>query len=93
MSLLSRLTGRDPGISCQELVELVTEYLEGDLSARDRARFERHIAACPHCTAYLQQLRVTLEELGELSEDDLDAPVRDELLGAFRDWKASESPE
>ncbi len=78
-------------LSCQELVELVTNYLEGALSGRQRARFERHIAACPHCTEYLQQLRVTLAELGELHEEDVAGPVREDLLHAFRDWKALQS--
>ncbi len=89
MSLLQRLTGGRSNVSCQELVELVTDYLEGDLSAREHARFERHIAGCPHCTAYLDQLRATLDELGELREEDLAAPVREELLAAFRDWSAA----
>ena len=67
----------------------MTDYLEGNLSSRDQSRFERHIAGCPHCTAYLEQLRVTLGELGELREEDIDAPVREELLHAFRDWTAT----
>jgi anti-sigma factor RsiW len=90
MSLIDRLTRRPANLSCQELVEVVTDYLEGALSARDTARFERHLADCPHCTAYVQQLGVTLSELGELSEDDLDTPVGGELLRVFADWKASE---
>lgn len=89
MNLLERLGLGRSNVSCQELVELVTDYLEGNLPARERARFERHIAACPHCTAYLEQLRVTLGELGELHEEDIDAPVREELMHAFRDWSAS----
>lgn len=88
--LVDLIRGRS-GLSCQELVELVTDYLEGALTSRQRARFERHIAACPHCTAYLEQLRVTLRELGELQEDDVPAPMREELLNAFRDWKTLES--
>jgi anti-sigma factor RsiW len=85
MSLWQRLTGRSD-LSCQELVELVTDYLDGSLSPQQRARLQRHIDACPHCSAYLEQLRMTLLELGELREEDLEAPVREELLFAFRDW-------
>jgi len=89
MSLLSPLLyGRSP-LNCQQLVELVTNYLDGALTSRDRRRFERHISDCPHCTAYLEQLRVTLDELGELHEQDVAPEVRDELLEAFRDWGSS----
>lgn len=91
MSILSQLIPGRSNLSCRELVELVTDYLDGAMSPRERARFERHIAGCPHCTAYLQQLRVTLEEVGELREEDVAEPVREELLHAFRDWSASES--
>ena len=51
------------------MVELVTDYVEGALSARDRARFERHIAGCPHCTIYLEQMRITIRTLGRLPEE------------------------
>jgi len=87
MTVLEHLMRGRAGLTCRELVELVTDYLEGALTPRERARFERHIAVCPHCTAYLGQLRETLRELGDLTEDDV-APVREELLAAFRDWQA-----
>ena len=83
-----RLFTRRRGLSCQELVELVSDYLEGALSCSDRARFERHIADCPHCTAYLEQMRTTLAVLGRLEEESLPPAARDELLAAFRDWKS-----
>ncbi|HJR18457.1 MAG TPA: zf-HC2 domain-containing protein [Actinomycetota bacterium] len=76
-------------LSCKELVELVTDYLEGALSRRDRKRFERHIAACHGCTAYLEQMRVTIRLTGELVEEDLSEPARGELLAAFRSWSAT----
>jgi anti-sigma factor RsiW len=76
-------------LSCRELIELVTTYDEGALSRRDRRRFDRHIAGCPHCTAYLEQMRETIRISGRLDEDRLDPAARDELLAAFRDWKAS----
>jgi hypothetical protein len=74
-------------LTCRELVELVTEYLAESLSRRDRARFERHIAGCVNCTAYLEQFRETIRLTGTLREDELDPVARDELLATFRDWK------
>jgi anti-sigma factor RsiW len=74
-------------LSCQELVELVTDYFEGALSRRDRKRFERHIRGCDACTAYLEQIRLTIEVSGKLTGESLEPQVRDELLEAFRGWK------
>ena len=76
-------------IACRELVELVTDYFEGALSRRDRRRFERHIAGCDHCTAYLEQMRQTLRVLGTLSEETISSEAREALLHAFRDWRPS----
>jgi anti-sigma factor RsiW len=90
----SRLLGRrgDYGaLSCQELVELVTDYLEGALPDADHARFEAHIAGCEACTAYLRQMREMLELLGELTTESLTPQAEAELLAAFRDWKAGGS--
>jgi anti-sigma factor RsiW len=75
-----------PDLACRELVELVTDYLEGRLSPRQRRRFERHLAGCDGCTGYVEQLRVTIRVTGTLREDDLDPRLRDKLLAAFRDW-------
>jgi anti-sigma factor RsiW len=74
-------------MTCRELVQLITEYLEGDLSRRDRRRFERHLRSCDGCTTYVDQMRETVRVAGVLGEDDLAPAVRDELLGVFRDWK------
>jgi anti-sigma factor RsiW len=82
-----RLRRRNP-LTCQELVELVTDYLEGALSGRDRRRFEEHIAGCPHCTAYLDQMRVTIRVVGRLREETLEPRIKEDLLAAFRDWNA-----
>jgi anti-sigma factor RsiW len=76
-------------LSCHELVELVTDYVEGALDRRTRSRFERHISGCPHCTAYLEQIRETIRLTGMLREDQLEPQARDELLAAFRTWKAA----
>jgi anti-sigma factor RsiW len=79
------------GLSCRELVELVTDYLEDALSPTDRARFEAHIAGCEGCTMYLRQMREMLELLGELTTDSISPQAEAELLATFRDWKSSSS--
>jgi anti-sigma factor RsiW len=73
-------------ISCKELVELVTDYLEGRLAWVDRERVETHLRGCDGCTAYLEQMRATIAITGRLREDQLDPVMRDRLLDAFRDW-------
>jgi predicted anti-sigma-YlaC factor YlaD len=74
-------------LTCQELVELVTDYLEGSLSAQERARFDEHLAMCTGCRNYLAQMRRTISSLGQLSEESIPAQARDDLLGVFRNWK------
>jgi len=74
-------------LTCQELVELVTEYLEGTMPAEARARFEAHLATCTGCRRYLDQMRRTISLLGRLSEDSIGDEAREALLGAFRHWK------
>ncbi|MEA2272344.1 MAG: hypothetical protein QOI98_1052 [Solirubrobacteraceae bacterium] len=77
-----------PGLSCRELVELVTSYFEGALPRRDRRRFDAHLSACDGCTAYVEQMHETIRLAGVLREEDLDPRARDALLHAFRDWRA-----
>ena len=74
-------------MSCRELVELVTEYLDGVMPAADRRRFEKHLRLCPGCQTYLEQMRASARLLGGLSPEAVPANVREELLRAFRDWK------
>jgi anti-sigma factor RsiW len=74
-------------LTCQELVELVTDYFEGALSRRDRKRFEAHIAVCPHCSLYLEQLRETIVLTGALREEDVQPDARQALLEQFAKWK------
>jgi anti-sigma factor RsiW len=74
-------------LTCQELVELVTEYLENSLEANERARFEAHIAGCRGCANYLEQMRQTIRLMGRLTEESIAPPARDELLMVFRQWK------
>jgi anti-sigma factor RsiW len=73
-------------ISCQELVELVTDYLEGALEPADLRRFEEHIADCGKCTEYLAQMRATITAVGRVTPDDLSPEVERELLHVFRSW-------
>jgi anti-sigma factor RsiW len=73
-------------MACQELVELVTAYLDGSLSRRDRRRFEAHIRGCEHCTAYVEQMRLVIQATGRLTEGDLPPAAREDLLAAFRGW-------
>jgi predicted anti-sigma-YlaC factor YlaD len=75
-------------MTCKELVELVTEYLEGELSPGDGERFEEHLSICPGCEAYIDQMRSTIRVLGSLSEEAIEPQARDALLAAFRDWKS-----
>jgi predicted anti-sigma-YlaC factor YlaD len=75
-------------VVCREAVELVTDYLEGRLTRRDRARFERHLTECPHCREYLDQMRATIAVLGRVEPDSLAPEVRDELVALYRRWRA-----
>ena len=87
--LLSRIfRRRRPGLTCRELVELVSDYLEGALPPADHARFETHIAGCDNCAGYLRQMRETVALLGTLPADALSVEAEDELRAAFREWKA-----
>ena len=80
----------DPNdVSCRELVELVTAYLEDALSPYDRALFEAHVAVCSGCSAYLEEMRTTIALTGGLEPELLDDEARNLLLAAFRDWKRS----
>ena len=75
-------------LSCQELVELVTDYLEGALAPVDVARFEAHLTDCDGCTAYLDQIRTTIALTGRLSTDTISPEARDALLHTFRSWSS-----
>jgi anti-sigma factor RsiW len=74
-------------ITCQEVVELVTEYLEAALPAEQAAMFEQHLNFCDGCVWYVDQLRTTIATLGGVQEEDVPPETRDKLLTAFRDWK------
>ena len=75
-----------PGMSitCQEVVELVTDYLEGDLDPATRAELEAHLALCDGCATYLQQMRETIRQLGHVPVEMLTPQAQADLMAAFR---------
>lgn len=76
-------------MTCIELVELVTDYLEGSMPADERARFDEHISGCEGCTTYMEQLRITIRLTGMLTEEQIAPDARAALLDAFRDWRST----
>ncbi len=76
-----------PELACNELVELVTDYLEGALSEAERARFEAHLRLCEGCSNYLGQMRRTIEVVGRLDENGVPPGVMDRLVEAFRGYR------
>jgi anti-sigma factor RsiW len=75
---------------CQEMVELITDYLEGTMGRSQRRRFEAHIAACENCTEYLHQMRAMIRASGRLREQDLTPEMREEFSTLFRRWQSDE---
>ena len=80
------MTATGDELTCQELVEIVSDYLEGALPEAERERFDAHLETCEGCRRYLDQMRTTVRVVGTLSEDDLDPGARDQLLQLFREW-------
>ncbi len=76
---------------CRQVVELVSDYLEENLSRSDRRRFEAHLRNCPNCTNYLEQMRATIRATGSLHPDDLTPEVRREFTELFRQWRDDEA--
>ena len=79
---------RRRSMACREAVEAVTAYLEGAMSSRDRARFERHLGGCDHCATYLEQIRATIEVTGRIEPDDLTPEAQEAIVAVFRSWAA-----
>ncbi len=75
-------------LTCRELTDLVTDYLEGELSLLLRMRFQMHLGMCRHCRAYLQQMKATIKILSAFPFEPPPLPVREALLQRFRDWNA-----
>jgi anti-sigma factor RsiW len=76
-------------MACAELVEVITDYLEGTLGDQDRRRFEAHLAVCPYCLDYLDQMREVIDAMGTLEVETLSPRRQEELLAAFRGWRES----
>jgi anti-sigma factor RsiW len=74
-------------LTCKEVVELVNDYLTGAMAVPDRDRFEEHLATCPCCITYVQQMKTTVELTGRLGEAAVGDDAKHELLDAFRRWK------
>jgi anti-sigma factor RsiW len=86
MSILSR----QRELVCQQVVELVTDYLEDALSRSQRRRFEAHLAGCEHCTEYLAQMRATIELTGRLQVEDLSPEMREQFSSIYRRWRSED---
>ena len=82
--VLRRLVRRWEAMTCREAVAPMTDYLEGALEPVQRARFERHLARCAACNAYLGQMQATVDALGHLPVRTLPRAVRDELVDVYR---------
>lgn len=83
-------------LTCQEIVELVTDYLEGHMAPAQRAQFEQHMLTCPPCTTYLEQMRTMVGLAATLDTPDASTETAPEppaaVLDAFRRWKRQSSP-
>ena len=77
-------------LTCNELTEVLTDYLEGTMPLEDRARFDAHLAICDGCVTYVDQMRQVIKTVRELRADDVEATAPDNLLEAFRAWKRGE---
>jgi len=78
----------DRALTCHEVVNIITDYLEDSLSPGDRRRVEEHLAICDGCTAYLEQMRETIRLAGILTEEQIPEDQKRRLLEAFRTWTA-----
>jgi anti-sigma factor RsiW len=77
---------------CRDAVELMSNYVEGALSKNDRVRLEAHLAGCPHCTRYLEQIRATISAAGHVEPDDLPEKTVDDLVALYRNWRDEPAP-
>ncbi len=75
--------------SCQEVANLMTDYLDGALSLSQRVRFHMHLGLCFACRNFLNQMKYTVATLQQLPPDPIPPPVKAELLRRFQDWHAN----
>lgn len=87
---MSGTHGDQVDIACRELVEIVTDYLEGALDSAMTAAVERHLAICPHCDRYIEQMRETISAVGHVPVDTLDEQAKADLVAAFRNFHATD---
>ncbi len=80
-------TTTTPTLVCREAVELITDYLEGALLPETHAQFEAHLADCPGCRHYLEQMRLTIGMLQDLAHEPVFPETNEALLQVFRQWK------
>jgi len=86
------MTARMPDeLACREMVQLVTDYLEGALPLKDRTRFEQHLVFCKACAGYVRQMREVLRAAGRIEAASLAPEVQRDLVLAFRAWKGSKA--
>ena len=76
-------------LTCREVIDLLTDYVEDALPEQERGRVEAHLASCDGCTTYLEQIRETIRLTGMLTEERIPDEERERLLAAFRDWPRS----
>ncbi len=81
------LSLRNRDLVCQQAIELLTEYLEGNLSRRQKRRLERHLRACPNCSNYLEQIRITIRLTGAMEPEELTPDAVDDLTKLYQRWR------
>ncbi len=79
---------RRKDLACQQAIEMITDYLEGALSRRDRRNLENNLRSCPNCTAYLEQIKLTIEMTGSIAPDDLSPEAQTDLTELYRRWRS-----
>lgn len=83
------MTNDPQSLTCQQIVELITDYLEGHLAPEDQTRFEHHLSGCTGCRRYVEQMRQTIRLVGKVNSETLAPVAKQELLTLFRAWKTS----
>ena len=78
-------------MTCQELAQLVTDYLDGAMPADERGSFERHLSLCPACVRFVDQMRQTVATLGRVPAESITPDVEQKLLEQFRSWKRAKT--
>lgn len=78
-------------MACQELVEVITDYLEGTLPTSDRVRFDSHLSTCDACREYVEQMRALIRLSGGLTVQTIEPATRESLLRAFRRWRDAQT--